>query len=116
MSEQSHIELTKPISSHRKPGYVHPPGTKGVVVESLGDNAWIIEVRVHDSSLVGDAWYETLDTYGHEFKLCVPKSRARPRPQGLGRIQGVAHILTHPWRLEPTTCEPVAATPEKLAG
>jgi hypothetical protein len=115
MSEHSRIRLTKPIPSHRKPGYVHGVGTEGIAVEPLGENAWIIEVRVADTTLVGDAWYETLDASGDEFELCEPRSRKRTRPNSVALVLG--HELTvDPWSRVPTASEPLAATPEKLVG
>lgn len=73
------MKLVVDILSEEQEGYVHQAGATGIVVEPLGPNAWIIEVRVPDTTLEGDAWYETFHVYGHEFELLVghpPETRA----------------------------------------
>lgn len=56
--ERSYI--TKPQPSEERPGHVHVAGTEVKVVEVLGA-ACIVEVRVPDESLVGGAWYDTIE-------------------------------------------------------
>jgi len=62
------MKLKIDIESRQKPGHVHRAGAEGIVVERLGRGAWLVEVRVPDESLVGDAWYETLDVRKGEFE------------------------------------------------
>ena len=61
------IRLTVAIPSADRRGHVHASGTPGILVERLGPGAWLVEVRVPDESLEGDAWYETLEVAEHEF-------------------------------------------------
>lgn len=39
--------------------FVHSVGSEAEIIELLGDDAVLIEVRVPDDTLEGDAWYET---------------------------------------------------------
>jgi len=61
------IRLTVAIPSAYQRGHVHALGTPGIVVEQLGPGVWLVEVRVPDESLEGNAWYETLEVAEHEF-------------------------------------------------
>jgi len=61
------IRLTVAIPSAYRRGHVHVPGTPGIAVEQLGPGAWLVEVRIPDDTLEGDAWYETLEVAEHEF-------------------------------------------------
>lgn len=70
------IRLTVTLESRDEPTRVHPVGTQGAVVEALGPNAWIVELRIPDDSLVGDAWYEVFELRGDEFELVAPMDAA----------------------------------------
>ena len=63
------MKLTVEIPSLEEADHIHRVGAHGIVVEPLGPNAWLVEVRVPDESLEGDAWYETLEVRGNEFEL-----------------------------------------------
>lgn len=65
------MKLKVDIESKQEPGYTHPAGSQGIIVEQLGENAWLIEVRVPDETLVGDAWYETIEVYEREFEKVI---------------------------------------------
>lgn len=47
---------------------VHPVGTQGILVEKLGSQIWLVELRVPDESLEGDAWYETIEVSPEEVE------------------------------------------------
>lgn len=64
-----HIELLVEIPSKQEKGHVHRIGARGVLVEHLGARASLVEIRVADESLEGDAWYETIEVRNSEFKL-----------------------------------------------
>lgn len=72
------IELSVAVPSQMEDGYIHQPGDRGLLVEHLGPDASIIEIRVKDESLEGLAWYETFAVKNEEFKLVdgVPDERA----------------------------------------
>lgn len=53
----------------RRPGHTHEPGTDGMTVENLGGDLWLVEVRIPDDSLEGDAWHEMLELRETEFEL-----------------------------------------------
>lgn len=76
---QRKMKLLVDIESRHRSGHIHPSGSSGIVVERLGDDAWLVEVRVPDPTLVGDGWYETLDVREHEFELV---EEAAPTPEG----------------------------------
>jgi len=64
-----HIELLVTIPSKQEKGHIHNPGARGILVEHLGAHASLVEIRVPDDSLEGNAWYETLEVRNSEFKL-----------------------------------------------
>lgn len=61
------IELTVAVKS-RRVGHSHRTGATGVLIEHLGGNAWLAELRVPDETLEGDAWYETVELTESEFR------------------------------------------------
>lgn len=63
------IRLAVKIRSHREPSYEHPIGANGWIVEILGPHTYLIELRVPDPTLIGDAWYEVFDVYDHEIEI-----------------------------------------------
>jgi len=69
MNPRRKMRLTVEIQSRQEAGHRHRVGTEGIVVDPLGPNAWLVEVRVPDATLEGDAWYETLEVYWNEFEL-----------------------------------------------
>lgn len=64
--KHSLCKLKYGIPSAHKPGYVHQVGTQGMVVESLGDGNYSVELRVADDD---GAWYETTDVADTEIEL-----------------------------------------------
>lgn len=71
------IELMIAIPSQMEAGHIHQPGDRGILVEHLGPDASIIEIRVKDESLEGLAWYETFAVKNEEFKLVDGESDER---------------------------------------
>lgn len=63
------IALKVQVPSEQVAGYVHEPGARGFTVEKLGENAWLVEIRVPDESLEGDAWYDVLEVRPHEIEF-----------------------------------------------
>jgi len=63
------IELLVAIPSQQEVGHMHMPGDRGILVEHIGGKASLIEIQVHDPSLEGNAWYETIEVRNSEFKL-----------------------------------------------
>lgn len=63
------VELTIDLPSKFKSDHLHQAGTMGVIVERLGPDALLVELQVADTSLEGDAWYETVEVYDHEVKI-----------------------------------------------
>lgn len=68
MEPMNPIRLTAWIPSQVEPEYIHGPGAPGIVVGRLGGDAFLIELRVPCGQLEGDAWYETIEVYEHEFE------------------------------------------------
>ncbi len=62
------IQITVSIPSQQEADHIHPAGTAGRVVEHLGGDAYLLELRVDDASLEGGAWYEAIEAYEHEFE------------------------------------------------
>lgn len=91
MTPHAEIKLKVAIPSRHTPGHIHPVGASGIVVEPLGPDAWLVEVRVADDDLVGGAWFETLDVYRHEFELV----NAQPEHEGdaVRRYQNQYRVL-----------------------
>lgn len=69
------IRLIASIPSREDPDHLHEAGTAGVLVEHLGSDAYLVELRVPDGSLEGDAWYETVEVYAHEFEMAAGPER-----------------------------------------
>jgi len=67
-----HIELLVTIHSKQERGHVHKAGARGILVEHLGARASLVEIRVPDDSLEGNAWYETIEVRNSEFRLVDP--------------------------------------------
>ena len=55
------LQLRYDVPSRTREGHVHREGTEVAFVEPNGDDWWFVEVRVPDESLVGGAWFETLE-------------------------------------------------------
>ena len=55
------MRLLKTYPSEERPGFVHAAGSEATVVERLSESVSLVEVRVPDASLVGDAWYDTIE-------------------------------------------------------
>lgn len=59
------------LSSRRDPKRIHPIGTAGCIVETIGDPdvdpMYLVELRIDDTALVGGAWYEVFELRAHEF-------------------------------------------------
>lgn len=54
------VRLKKPATSDWYPPLTHPAGTEATIVENLsGGEAYIVEIRIPDESLVGGARYDT---------------------------------------------------------
>lgn len=82
------IQLTADIES-RRGGHTHRAGASGTMVEPIGENAWLIEVRVPDETLEGGAWYETIEATGSDFRLVdAPNIQV---PQGPHRFRVSAY-------------------------
>lgn len=71
MTTEENVELRVAIPSRQESGFVHAIGSGGVIVEHLGSSAFLVELRVPDERLVGDAWYETFEVYDRELKRKV---------------------------------------------
>lgn len=67
--------LTVDIPSRQKPGHTHKAGTEFAPVEKLGEDVWLIEIRVPDETLEGDAWYETLEARNSETEVAEVKDK-----------------------------------------
>jgi len=65
MHEPKKIRTVKQIATHQA---VHPVGTHGVIVEELGPRVWLVELRVPDESLEGDAWYDVVEVRPEEVE------------------------------------------------
>lgn len=66
----STVQAMKPIKTVKMIATdqaVHPPGTQGILVEKLSPRIWLVELRVPDKSLEGDAWYETVEVLPDEI-------------------------------------------------
>lgn len=63
------MRLTVQIPSEYKAGYFHEVGEIGYIVERLGSKAALVEIRVDDPTLVGDAWYDVLELRVSEFEV-----------------------------------------------
>jgi hypothetical protein len=104
MANHRKMKLTVDIESQQEPGHVHHVGATGILVEPLGANAWLVEVRVPDPTLEGDAWYETLEVRGDEFELIDQRLPARSR-SARELIVGPAE-LSRPWADDAPPGEP----------
>ena len=62
------IELLVELISRRRHGFVHAVGSTGTLVTKIGAGAYIVEIRVPDSKLEGEAWYENFDVLDNEFR------------------------------------------------
>jgi hypothetical protein len=49
-----------PLESSFRPGYTHPAGSEVILLEPLDQERrlWMVELRVPDARLEGDAWYD----------------------------------------------------------
>lgn len=63
------IRLIKDVESQWIDGHVHKAGLMGIVVESVGSDGWLVEIRVPDTTLEGDAWYECADLTEKYFEF-----------------------------------------------
>jgi len=63
------MRLCVEVESEAEPGLIHPVGMTGILVESLGAHAWLVEVRVPDDTLEGGAWYDTLELDEYQFDV-----------------------------------------------
>jgi len=57
------------LQSPRAPILVHPIGSTGKIVAFLGPGLYLVDLRIHDESLVGGAWYESFDMREFEFEI-----------------------------------------------
>lgn len=60
--------LTADIPSEQQEGLIHHAGTEVLLLEEIGPDVWLVEVRIADESLEGDAWYEVLEVSSGELK------------------------------------------------
>ena len=72
MLDYDAIVLTVDLPSTQEPDHLHAAGTQGILVEALGPDAFLVELRVPCEDLVGGAWYELFELYGHEFERLDP--------------------------------------------
>ncbi len=54
------MKTKRPVSSDFNKDVVYPIGTEIVLVEQLGKDTWIGEVRIPDDALVGGARWDTV--------------------------------------------------------
>jgi len=69
------VFLTRPQPSEERPGHEHPAGTE-VVVQEVHGVSCLVEVRVPDESLVGGAWYDTIEVSIWDLKAVYALSEA----------------------------------------
>lgn len=77
MTAGSRVVLQVDVCSRDVPGHVHRLGTAASFVEWLGKDACLVEVRVPDATLEGDAWYEVLEVYVPEIRVVPDPARGR---------------------------------------
>jgi hypothetical protein len=65
------IETLVEIESPRGP---HPAGTSGAIIELLGPDAWLVELRTPDETLVGGASYQTVQLSPDAFRVVPGQS------------------------------------------
>lgn len=63
------IRLTTQTQSQHHPGVLHEAGAEGIIVEALDENTSLVEIRVPDETLEGDAWYDVLDLPNDTFEV-----------------------------------------------
>ena len=49
------------VPSRKVPSHVHAAGTEFAPVRRVGPDAWLIEIRVPDETLLEGAWYEEIE-------------------------------------------------------
>lgn len=62
------IRTVVELRGQHEPHAVHPAGTQGTLVEVLGPDCHLVELRVSDESLVGGAWYDVLDVRPEQYE------------------------------------------------
>lgn len=68
LESQPPIRTTVAIRSRQEPDHEHAIGTHGWILEELGPDVWLVELRIPDLTLVGDAWYEVFEMRNSEFE------------------------------------------------
>jgi len=72
MIDYDAIVLTVDLPSAQEADHLHTAGTQGILVEELGPDAFLVELRVPCEDLVGGAWYEVMELHAHEFERLDP--------------------------------------------
>ncbi len=63
------VRTTVNLQSQAEPIRVHPAGSDGLVVAFLGPGAYLVEIKVHDVTMPGSAWYDTMELHEGEFEV-----------------------------------------------
>lgn len=97
--------LRKSIASTQRDGYMHQSGTEVVLLEALDPERryWIVEVKVPDSQLEGDAWFDAIEVevtdldFSGELQEDITQAQAAaPLPPAPSKLRDIQTAVRSP--------------------